>query len=289
MKKHRIVIAAISLLIAIFLVSPAYAQLGSQSFPKIDSGSRVSSEAELELAETTFSDPGLLPDHPFYFLKQFKEKVQLIVTFDEKEKTKLHLKLAKTRLAEAKVLLGKNKTKEAEESVKDFSMEIEQVSGSNIPGVHNQSQDVLRKSSVVLESILERADEHAKPAIEKALNKSIERSVRLEAEANDSGMEDRELVEESVKKEIERRRELREKGGKGESKRDNEENKSGHSIIREARVLNNSGRGESEDDKESQGKEASDGTESKSGDLEPVKIAEREGKITGILKNEDED
>ena len=248
MEKRRICIAIMPFLIAILLVSPAYAQLGSQSFPKTDSGSGVSSEAELELAETTFSEPGLLPDHPFYFLKQFKEKIQLIVTFDEKEKTKLHLKLAKTRLAEAKVLLDKNKTKEAEESVKDFSREIEQVSGRNISGVHNRSQDVLRKSSVVLESILERVDEHAKPAIEKALNKSIEKSVRLEAEANDS-REDNELVEEKVKKELERRHELREKGGKGESGSDDKD-KSGHSIIEEARILNNSGRGEREDVKE---------------------------------------
>lgn len=288
MEKRRISMAVMPFLIVMLLVSTAYAQLGSQAFPKTDSGSRVSSEAELELAETTFSEPGILPDHPFYFLKQFKEKVQLIVTFDEKEKTKLHLKFAKTRLAEAKVLLDKNKTKEAEESVKDFGREIEQVSGRNISEIHNQSQDVLRKSSVVLESILERVDEHAKPAIEKALNKSIERSVRLEAEANDSGSENNELVEEKVKKELERRRELREKGRKGESENDNEEDKSGHSVIEEARVLNNTEREESEDDKERQGKEGSGESESKSkGLLETEKTAERKGKIQSILERED--
>jgi hypothetical protein len=55
---------------------------------------------DLGLPAVGLSEAGTLPDSPFYFLKTWKEQIQLFFTFDAEKKAKQYLHLAGVRLAE---------------------------------------------------------------------------------------------------------------------------------------------------------------------------------------------
>ncbi len=169
---------------SIVLMAPAHAKLGSQSFGEIDFSDSVVTTAEVEAAEAEFSSPGLLPDHPFYFLKRGIERAQLMLTFDEEHKTRLHLKLAKVRLAEAKKLAEQNKAEHAREAANEFSRELNETKKSprgiwKNTSLVRETEELTAKSAIVLSLILDKVPMHAKPAIEQALNNSLERKLAI--------------------------------------------------------------------------------------------------------------
>lgn len=60
------------------------------------------------LAATDFYTPDLLPSSPIYFLKTWKESLELFFTLDKEKKVETLAIQAERRLAEAKSLLDKN-------------------------------------------------------------------------------------------------------------------------------------------------------------------------------------
>lgn len=143
-----------------------HAQLGSQAFPK--GQNNLATEAEMQLSETGFSNPGLLPDNPFYFMKRFGEDMRLAFA-NKTEKAQLHLEFAKTRLAEAVALANKNKIDNLKTAVNEYEQEISRGIGDNV-----SEMNVTKKSAYVLSLVLQKVPDSAKPAIEQALNKSLQ-------------------------------------------------------------------------------------------------------------------
>ncbi|MFH0889933.1 MAG: DUF5667 domain-containing protein [Candidatus Aenigmatarchaeota archaeon] len=182
MKKQVILFAQIIALVII--PCAAYGQLGSQSFPAVNFSDNTVTAAEISVMETEMSQPGLLPDNPMYIFKRFGEAVQMTLTFDPKKKAELHLEFAKNRLAEAKKMIDNNKTTEAKNAVEDYSKEIddfENVSsgiGRNVSSFIKANDNLLVKSTFVLGMVYDKVPDEAKPAIENALNNSIEHIVR---------------------------------------------------------------------------------------------------------------
>ncbi len=175
----------VGLLLAVLVVfiTPVFAGLGSQSFANINFDDDVVTDEEIETAETSFSQPGMLPDHPLYFLKRFSENIMLLFTFSQEAKAKLHLQMAETRLAEAVAMAENNKIKEAEGAIGDFSSELNNFDdarkgiGSAASSIAKETENVLEKSALVLRVVSEKVPEQAKPAIEKAIENSIEKKV----------------------------------------------------------------------------------------------------------------
>lgn len=235
---------AFAAVILFIIASPAYAShLGAQSFPSVDFTDDTVTLAEMDLAETEFSNPGLLPDSPFYFLKRITENVRLLFTFDPEDKAKLHLDFAKTRLVEAKALIARNKT--AVDAINEYNKELETFGniskgiGTNVSALARESEDSLEKSSLVLSLVLEKAPQQAKPALEQALNNSIEKKVmaRIKSEMQnetsnetqdraETEKEIEEKIEEAIRNETKRNERIREeiraqteKTGKPEEKK----------------------------------------------------------------------
>ncbi|MBI2574934.1 hypothetical protein HYV82_03545 [Candidatus Woesearchaeota archaeon] len=208
-KRARVLIAAVMAVMIAVLASFASAQLGEQSFAKLNFTDSTLTDAEIDSAETAFSDPGLLPGHPLYFLKAAKEKVQLLVEFDREKKASLHLRMAGKRLAEARALADRNMTGKAKESVMRFESEVELSDEGN--GSVRERQEMLGKSGIMLQLLLDRLPEEAKPAIEKALNRSIETKVRIEIkeDARDDREKSRLLIKERVRDEQKKLKEIR--------------------------------------------------------------------------------
>ena len=191
-------IAVVFVIVAV-LVSPTYAQLGSQSFNKANFSSAASAQAETDLAVTEFSNPGILPNSPFYFLKRLGERIQLFFAA-AKDKPFIHLDLAKKRLSEAKRLAELNSTM-VKDTLDEFDREINETVmsrglGQNVSLI-KEMDDLNRKSTIVLGLVLEKVPSQAKSAIERALNRSVERSV-----VESHKKENRNVSKEELSKEV---------------------------------------------------------------------------------------
>jgi len=64
-----------------------------------------------DLEELGVGRPTLLPDSPFYFLKDWNRGIQSFFTFDQAKKAELQLKFSSEKMAEAKELLGSKKSR----------------------------------------------------------------------------------------------------------------------------------------------------------------------------------
>ncbi len=176
MKINRLLF--VQLAVFIVLTSPVSAQLASQSFERINFSEDDVTGAKLEVAETTFSAPGILPNHPLYFLKRGFENFQMFFELDKEKKAKLHQDFAKSRLAEAKKLFDENNTNDAKKALDDFgaelnvSAELYDSIGNNVSNSPRSREDFAAQSGIVLGIMLNKAPEHAKPAIMDALDKS---------------------------------------------------------------------------------------------------------------------
>lgn len=71
-------------------------------------------------ASVTLPDAGTLPTSSFYFLKSWKEGIQLLFTWDTKAKVEKHLYLAEVRLAEYQKLVENGDIEEATVTLKNY-------------------------------------------------------------------------------------------------------------------------------------------------------------------------
>lgn len=186
------------------LITPTYAQLGSQYFDNTNFDNNTITKTELDIVQSEFSDPGILPDSPLYVFKRLGEGLKLLFA-SPGEKAKLHLGYAKIRLAEAKSMANQNKTTMAQQSIDEFSKEMDKINSTlENNSVIRERDAILDKSSIVLGLVLDKAPDHAKMAIEAALNKSIEKSVEIRL-----GGKNREDFNKTLEKEKGRNKEMR--------------------------------------------------------------------------------
>jgi len=73
------------------------------------------------------SEPKLLPDSPFYFLKEWGRGLRSFFTFNPVKKAELQMKFASEKLLEAKKLAEKGKIEKAEEVLEKHNLDLEKV------------------------------------------------------------------------------------------------------------------------------------------------------------------
>lgn len=131
---------------------------------------RAQTEAELPL-------PGLTPDSPFYFLERFFEGVGTFFTFGDLAKAERYAELAAERVAEAKALVDKGKPEVAEIALTRYQdqlgkslakVEQARAKGKSVSEVAEIVSQATAKHLTVLEEVLERVPDQAKPAILRA-------------------------------------------------------------------------------------------------------------------------
>jgi len=133
-------------------------------------------------AQEDMPDAGMLPDNPLYGLKRFGEQLRLWFTFNEMERLKLKLHLTEIRLAEMKVLMLSNRTELAERIRNEYENGLDEVQaeinkslalGRNITALAEHVGNRTYKHILVLQGVLEKVPDSAKPAIERVINRSI--------------------------------------------------------------------------------------------------------------------
>lgn len=131
--------------------------------------------------DTELPSPGLLPDNIFYFLKTWKEQIQLFFTFDAEKKAEQYLHLADVRLAEYQKMIEKGKEKIAQRVLAKYEKQLGHAlskaqelrnKGKDNQGLLKKIEDTTGKHISILEKNMENASENAKKGFEKALESS---------------------------------------------------------------------------------------------------------------------
>lgn len=136
--------------------------------------------------ETELPEPGLTPDSPFYFLETIAEGIGTFFTFGDLKKAERYITLAAERLTEAKAVVEKGKPELAEKTLARYENQLNnsiarakkaQAKGQSTEKVMEVVAKVGKATSVhleVLAEVYEKVPEQAKPAIEKAMEVSLE-------------------------------------------------------------------------------------------------------------------
>jgi hypothetical protein len=144
----------------------------------------------------TLPDPGTLPDNPLYFLKSWREQIQLFFTFDAEKKAEQYLRLAEVRLAEYQKMVEKGKQEIAEGILTKYQDQlkraIDKLDELKTKGkdIKNLSQKVEKSVFNHLQVIKENSDkvpEEAKTELLKALETSHKSLLKIPgfAQANE--------------------------------------------------------------------------------------------------------
>lgn len=122
--------------------------------------------------------PGMLPDHPLYFLKHSSESIGTLFTFGELADGERSLDLAEKRLSEVSALVAKGEPAIAERTVVRYQEQLEraQTRAEEAKAEGVDADQLLARASVatlnhqaVLADVYERVPEAARPGIERAM------------------------------------------------------------------------------------------------------------------------
>lgn len=126
-------------------------------------------------------DVSLLPDSSFYFLKSWKESIQLFFTFNAEQKAKQYLHLADIRLAEYQKMIEKGKTEIAEKTLGKYQNQLNRAllkaeelknKGRDMENLKAQIEQITQKHLEILGQNLQEVPEQAKKGIENAIENS---------------------------------------------------------------------------------------------------------------------
>lgn len=131
--------------------------------------------------EEDLPTPGILPDSPFYGLKRAFEGIGNVFTFGNERKAERAIKLSEKRLSEARASVEEEKHELSERLMEDYEknlmkaeeiVERAQERGRNMTQVRERVAKATSRHIEVLENVLEKVPEQAKPAIQRALESS---------------------------------------------------------------------------------------------------------------------
>jgi len=137
--------------------------------------------ANVSLSADVSTPRGLLPDSPFYFFKTLAERFDLLLTFNNKNKSEKLIRLAEERLSEAKYLLESKKYGKLPATLENYSRELitakDSVSSSqeqDFMELSSQLEQTSAKHSLVLEKLDLVVPEENRASIKDSLSVSRE-------------------------------------------------------------------------------------------------------------------
>jgi hypothetical protein len=149
-------------------------------------------EGEEEISEEEvdyyLAYPGILPDHPLYWLKMVRDRVRLWLTGDSEARFDRLLLYADKRVGAAVALIEGGKAdlgvttatkaeKYLEEAVSQF--EKVKVEGKALPEKIEHLEKAIGKHEEVLRGVKERVPDQAKAALDKAIEKAVAQRERV--------------------------------------------------------------------------------------------------------------
>lgn len=159
-------------------------------------------------AQEDLPTPKVVPGHWAYGLKTAWENMQMVFTRNSQSRARLNIRLARERLAEAK-MIAEGKPEEAEKLMERYQKRLmkaeEQVNkskgmGQDVSGLVKEMEEAGQKHRAILELVGNKVPEQAKASIQRSIQKSDEFKQKMERIRSE--------MEESVRR--------REESGEGE-------------------------------------------------------------------------
>ncbi|MBD3155760.1 MAG: DUF4382 domain-containing protein [Candidatus Aenigmarchaeota archaeon] len=134
------------------------------------------------MAQEDLPTPKVVPGHWAYGLKTAWENVQMVFTRNSQSRARLNIRLARERLAEAKVV-AEGKPEEAEKLMERYQMRLmkaeEEVNkskgiGQDVSELLSQMEESNQKHRAVLELVQNKVPEQAKESIQRSIQRSEE-------------------------------------------------------------------------------------------------------------------
>lgn len=173
-------------------------------------------EATPAAVEEPIYTPKLLPDNPFYFLKDLKERIELFLAFAPEKKAEKLAEIATRRIAEAKKMIEKGKPEFVEKLMARYEKQLQKAmeraeeakeKGKDVEKVLEIVTQATSQHQGVLAEVYEKVPDKAKEAIERA----IEVSGRGQEEALKAvSGEKKEEMGREIKEKMEKRPKVRE-------------------------------------------------------------------------------
>ena len=164
-KKFLVILVSLVLIGLAFPVTPVWAQ--------------EQEEGTISIGEV--SDPGILPDSPFYFMKSWGRTIRTFFAFNAQEKARLALRFANEDVLAIKKLCDKGECQLVEEHCKKFQEQFQRAlqrterareEGRDIGELIERLKETHLRQQQVLASVLEKAPEEAKEGILNAMENS---------------------------------------------------------------------------------------------------------------------
>jgi len=137
--------------------------------------------AAVKEAPPEYLYPGILPDHPLYFLKALLYKIRGFFVFGDLARARWQMKMADKRAAEAKALAKKGRYKLAKKALERAVIAQEKAvehlerakkKGKKVENLVERLEKVSIRQQAALDRVLEKVPEEAKEAILKAKERS---------------------------------------------------------------------------------------------------------------------
>lgn len=192
----------------------------------------VTKDTEKKEVDYYLPYPGILPDHPLYWLKMIRDRIMLLLTPEPVAKFDRLLLYADKRLGAAQALIegGKKELgvatatkgeKYLERTVTQFKQIKDQ--GKATPELTERLRKATLKHEEVLQKVLEKVPDQAKSAIQEAIEKSrhgYETVMQVREREQEQEQEQEREREEGSESEQEQEQEKEQQGGnKGETKK----------------------------------------------------------------------
>jgi len=135
----------------------------------------VTQDEEVSAQDLGISEPKLLPDNPFYFLKNWGREVRLFFAFNKVKKAELRLKFANEKLIEVKKLVElKKNPKLIEKTVIDFQNEIAKISEESGENLKQFSEKLIHQE-ILHQKILQRLETQVPPEVYQKIKENREK------------------------------------------------------------------------------------------------------------------
>lgn len=210
---------ALKVFLLSFILVLAFGSVWAEKDPSVNQVSEIDSEVEEMIAldedvqpeDLGISEPRILPDHPFYFLKNWTRGLRTFLTFDPVRKAELRQRFANEKLIELKKMIAqKKKAEEIERATENYQREIERIKtiterikekAKENPRIES-FLDKYVKHQLLHQRLLERLENQVSPRAFEKIKTARERHLKRFGEVM-SRLEDRpEKIREKIERKI---------------------------------------------------------------------------------------
>ena len=163
----------------------------------------VTQDEEITAQELGISEPKVLPDSPFYFLKNLGRMIELFFSFNPVKKAELRLKIASEKLIEAKKLVERGKDPRLiEKTLNEFQNEIGKISQESGENLKRFSEKLIHQQ-ILHQRILQRLEKQVPPEVYEKIKTHREKHLERFAEVMQK-VESKEWIAERLENELEK-------------------------------------------------------------------------------------